>query len=77
MAFRLDMDVDGTDNRLVEDRIMPRRISVDGPRRSLWQIESHPVAVEGPVTTPLGAAQFPRRERSQKECAGLSDRLPA
>lgn len=70
MAFRLDMDVDGTDNRLVEDRITPRRISADGPRRSLWQIESRPMAVEGPVTTPLNAAQFRVESTGRKNAQG-------
>jgi primary-amine oxidase len=70
MAFRLDMDVDGTDNRLVEDRIMPRRISADGPRRSLWQVEGHPIAVEGPVTTPLGAAQFRIESAAKRNAQG-------
>jgi primary-amine oxidase len=70
MAFRLDMDVDGTDNRLVEDRIMPRRISADGPRRSLWQVESHPIAVEGPVTTPLGTAQFRIESAAKRNAQG-------
>jgi primary-amine oxidase len=70
MAFRLDMDVDGTDNRLVENRIMPRRISADGARRSLWQIESHPMAVEGPVTTPLGAAQFRIESAAKRNAQG-------
>ena len=70
MAFRLDMDVDGTDNRLVEDRIMPRRISSDGPRRSLWQVERHPMAVEGPVTTPLAAAQFRVESATRKNAQG-------
>jgi primary-amine oxidase len=70
LAFRLDMDVDGTDNRLVEDRITPRRISTDGPRRSLWQIESHPMVVEGPVTTPLSAAQFRVESTGRKNAQG-------
>jgi primary-amine oxidase len=70
MAFRLDMDVDGTDNRLVEDRIVPRRISGDGPRRSLWQVESHPTTVEGPVTTPLAAAQFRVESATRRNAQG-------
>jgi primary-amine oxidase len=70
MAFRIDMDVDGTDNRLVEDRITPRRISTDGPRRSLWQVESRPMAVEGPVTTPLNAAQFRVESVSRRNAQG-------
>lgn len=70
MAFRLDMDVDGTDNRLVEDRIVPRRISDSGPRRSLWLVESEPMAVEGPVTTPLGAAQFRVESAERRNAMG-------
>jgi primary-amine oxidase len=70
MAFRIDMDVDGTDNQLIEDRIVPRRISTDGPRRSLWQVESHPFATEGPVTTPLNAAQFRVESASRKNAQG-------
>jgi len=70
MAFRIDMDVDGTDNRLVEDRIVPRRIAADGPRRSLWQVESRPMATEGPVTTPLGAAQFRVESAARKNALG-------
>jgi primary-amine oxidase len=70
MAFRLDMDVDGTDNRFVEDRIVPHRISTDGPRRSLWQVESHPMTVEGPVLTPLGAAQFRVESAARRNAQG-------
>jgi primary-amine oxidase len=70
MAFRIDMDVDGTENRLVEDRIVPRRISQDGPRRSLWQVETRPVAEEGPITTPLKAAQFRVESTTRKNAQG-------
>lgn len=70
MAFRIDMDVDGTGNRLVEDRIMPRRISENGPRRSLWQVESRTMAVEGPVTTPVNAAQFRIESTTRKNAQG-------
>lgn len=58
MTFRLDMDVDGAGNRLVEDRFGVRRLNGEGPRKSLWQVETRPVGTEGPVTTPLNAAQF-------------------
>jgi len=70
MAFRIDMDVDGTANRLVEDRFVPRRISADGPRRSLWQVEQHPTAVEGPVKTPLNAAQFRVESTTRRNAQG-------
>jgi primary-amine oxidase len=70
MAFRIDMDVDGTANRFVEDRIVPKRISESGPRRSLWQIESRTQAVEGPVTTPINAAQFRVESTTRKNAQG-------
>ena len=70
MAFRIDMDVDGPANRFVEDRIVPRRISENGPRRSLWQVESRAMAVEGPVTTPINAAQFRVESTTKKNALG-------
>jgi primary-amine oxidase len=70
MAFRIDMDVDGTTNRFVEDRIVPRRISESAPRRSLWQLESRTQAVEGPVTTPINAAQFRVESTTRKNAFG-------
>jgi primary-amine oxidase len=70
MAFRIDMDVDGTANRFVEDRIVPKRISGDGPRRSLWQVESRTQAVEGAVTTPINAAQFRVESTTRKNAQG-------
>jgi len=70
MAFRIDMDVDGTANRFVEDRIVPKRISETGPRRSLWHIESRTQAVEGPVTTPINAAQFRVESTTRKNAQG-------
>jgi primary-amine oxidase len=70
MAFRIDMDVDGPGNRFVEDRIVPKRISETGPRRSLWQVESRTQAVEGPVTTPINAAQFRIESTTRKNAQG-------
>jgi primary-amine oxidase len=70
LAFRIDMDVDGPANRFVEDRIVPKRISETGPRRSLWQVESRAMAVEGPVTTPINAAQFRVESATRKNALG-------
>ncbi|MBR1177165.1 hypothetical protein JQ617_24650 [Bradyrhizobium sp. KB893862 SZCCT0404] len=70
MSFRIDMDVDGTDNRFVEDRFVPRRISVDGSRRSLWQVERSPVLTEGPIALPLSAAQFRVESASRRNAQG-------
>ncbi len=35
-SFRLDLDVDGVDNRFVADRLVARTLPADHPRRSLW-----------------------------------------
>lgn len=45
--FRLDLDVDGTDNTLVRDSVVPKRLPRSNPRRSLWVIESAAVESEG------------------------------
>lgn len=58
MSFRLDMDVDGTENRLVEDRFTVERIPEPSPRKSLWRTKGEIVATEGPIAIPLNAAQF-------------------
>jgi primary-amine oxidase len=47
MSFRVDLDVDGQDNRLVEDKFVKRRISGNPLRRSLWQVEKSIVGTEG------------------------------
>lgn len=45
-SFRLDMDVDGTANTLMVDRIVPTRLPADNPRRSIWTVETSPAASE-------------------------------
>ena len=77
MAFRIDMDVDGTANRFVEDRIVPRRISESGPRRSLWQVESRTISGRGCRDDADQRGAIPRRKHDQEKRAGLSDRLSA
>lgn len=51
MSFRVDLDVDGQDNRLVEDKFVKRRLTGNPLRRSLWQIERSIVGTEGAVET--------------------------
>ena len=38
-SYRLDMDVDGPDNDFRIDRLVPKELPKDHPRRSLWVIE--------------------------------------
>ena len=65
LTFRIDMDVDGSANRLVEDRFSVHKLAGEGPRKSLWQVDTRPIDSEGPITTPLNAAQF-RVESAEK-----------
>ena len=46
LSFRLDLDVDGTENNLVVDRIVPRRLPEGSPRKSIWAVESSVAATE-------------------------------
>ncbi|MEO5826260.1 MAG: hypothetical protein ABIR59_10265 [Gemmatimonadales bacterium] len=39
-SFRLDLDVDGTANTLMVDRLRTQRLPDDNPRRSLWTVET-------------------------------------
>ncbi len=39
-SFRLDLDVDGTDNTLLVDRLRQQRLPADNPRRSIWAVET-------------------------------------
>ncbi len=39
-SFRLDLDVDGTDNSLLVDRLRTQRLPAENPRRSIWAVET-------------------------------------
>jgi primary-amine oxidase len=45
-GFRLDVDVDGTKNGLVIDRLRKVDLADSGPRRQVWQVFPHEAAVE-------------------------------
>jgi primary-amine oxidase len=72
MCFRIDFDVDGTDNRLVEDVFTPGRISADGPRRSIWRLEGEVIPVEGQIEMPTSAAQFRVESATAKNALGYA-----
>lgn len=48
-SLRLDMDVDGPNNRFVRETIRAEALPAGAPRRSLWRIEEETVATEGPL----------------------------
>jgi len=47
MSFRVDLDVDGQNNRMVVDKFVPRNVSNNPLRRSLWDVERSVVDIEG------------------------------
>jgi primary-amine oxidase len=68
MSFRVDLDVDGQDNRLVEDKFVKRRLARNPLRRSLWQIEKSVVGTEGALETMHEPAWY-RVESSNRQNA--------
>ena len=38
--FRLDLDVDGTENSFIQEQLKPRHLSGDTPRKSIWVTET-------------------------------------
>lgn len=38
--FRLDLDVDGTENSFIEEQLKPRRLQGETPRKSIWVTET-------------------------------------
>ena len=39
-SFRIDLDVDGVDNSLLVDRLVPQQLPAANPRRSIWVAET-------------------------------------
>ena len=55
-SFRLDLDVDGPNNALVRDTIVPGKIPDAKTRTSLWTIKTDRYAAEGPIAANHQAA---------------------
>jgi primary-amine oxidase len=49
VSFRLDLDVDGTNNTLLRDSFIPKPIADSKTRKSLWQLKTDAIASEGPI----------------------------
>ncbi|MEO0041031.1 MAG: hypothetical protein RL329_479, partial [Bacteroidota bacterium] len=48
LSFRLDLDIDGTENAFTADRLVPVRYP-NNRRKSGWELVSHPMLTEGAV----------------------------
>ena len=40
-CFRLDMDVDGTANSFLKEKLVPQKVTADVPRKSIWVTEDN------------------------------------
>ena len=49
ISFRIDVDVDGAENRVTLDEVQAESLPRDNPRRSLWRVTSRPVETAGPI----------------------------
>ena len=59
-SFRLDLDVDGTANSLMVDRLQPERLPASNPRRSLWKVQSTAARTESDAQrhSPMNAPEI-------------------
>ena len=49
LSFRLDLDIDGSSNTLVQQQLVQQRLDSNAGRRSLWRLTEENVAEEGPL----------------------------
>ncbi len=70
-SFRLDLDIDGTQNALVRDTIVPGTIKDAQTRKSLWTMKTDRYAAEGPISTDHMSAGESWRVINPNEKTGL------
>ena len=56
LSFRLDVDIDGQRNTLVEQKAVPLRLQQPSGRRSLWRPIERDVRVEGALHEPMSGS---------------------
>jgi primary-amine oxidase len=49
LSFRLDVDIDGSANTLVRQRLLRQSLDGSGGRRSLWRVAEQNITEEGPL----------------------------
>lgn len=70
-SFRLDLDIDGTQNTLVRDSIIPSAIADSKTRTSLWTVRSDRYSAEGPISEDHMSAGESWRVLNPNEKTGL------
>ena len=70
MSFRVDLDVDGQDNRLVKDAFVQRTLTGNPLRRSLWQVEKMVVDSEQAIETAHEPAWYRVESHDRRNAMG-------
>ena len=70
MSFRVDLDVDGQDNRLVKDKFVQRTLTGNPLRRSLWQVEKSVVDSEQAIETAHEPAWYRVESHDRRNAMG-------
>ena len=70
MSFRVDLDVDGQDDRLVVDKFVKRTLTNNPLRRSLWQVERSVVGTEGALDSMHEPAWYRIESGSRRNALG-------
>jgi primary-amine oxidase len=70
MSFRVDLDVDGQEDRLVMDKFVKRRLSDNALRRSLWQVQKSVVGTEAALDAMHESAWFRVESANRKNAMG-------
>lgn len=50
LSFRLDIDIDGPDNTLVHEQLVPQLMTTTTGRRSMWRVAEENIGTEGRLT---------------------------
>jgi primary-amine oxidase len=70
MSFRVDLDVDGQDNRLVMDRFVPRPVQDNPLRRSRWDVERSVIDREQALDPGHDSAWYRVESRDRRNAMG-------
>jgi primary-amine oxidase len=70
MSFRIDLDVDGQKNRMIVDRFVPKTLTNNPLRRSIWQVERSTVDSEQAFEPMHESAWFRFESGNKKNALG-------
>ena len=71
LSFRLDVDIDGPRNTLVEQKAVPQRLPHSAGRRSLWRLIGRDVKTEGALHEAMSGTTTLWRVENRRRVNGL------